>query len=141
MPNTSGGGVAKRSRTKAKADSENEERVATARIMTESMKSAVSRPQAAPLAPEEILRIAAEMQSGPGDVRTKAERYSRKYPAFMEQCPALFQKACRPGLDMNMLRFMVDTMRNNDEDESSNIVGARLAERFVAPNVRPAGDE
>lgn len=121
---------------KARAKAENDERVATARIMTESMKSAVNRPQAAPLEPGEILRIVSEMQSGPGDVRKKAALYSHKYPAFMEQCPALFQKACRPGMDMNMLRFMVDTMRSNDEEESSNIVGARLAERFVTPNVK-----
>eukprot|EP00873_Tetraselmis_striata_P043968 jgi/Tetstr1/464232/TSEL_009037.t1 len=135
MPDkSSGGGTKKRSRA-ARADAE--DRVATARIMTESMKSAVSRPPSAPLDSETILRIVSEIQSGPGDVRAKAERYSRKYPAFMEQCPVLFQKACRPGLDMNMLRFMVDTMRANEEEESSSIVGARLAERFVTPSVDP----
>lgn len=121
-----------------------DDRAATARIMTETMKTAINRPQSAPLDPDSILKIVSEMQSDPSDVRTKAKRYSGRYPAFMEQCPALFQKACRPGMDMNMLRFMVSTMKDNNEEESSSIVGARLAERFVTPRVDvapPPSDE
>lgn len=135
MAKRSGGGRGGARLDKEKAESE--ERAAAARIMTEGMKRAVVRPQAAPLDPEEIMRIVSEMQAGPGDVRGKAEHYSRKYPAFLEQCPALFQKACRPCLDMNMLRFMVDTMRSGGEEESASAVGARLAERFVTPKVPP----
>ena len=111
------------------------DRSATAKIMTESMKEAMSGPPPAPVGVREILRIVTEMQASRGDARGKALEYSRKYPAFMEQCPALFQKACRPDMDMNMLRFMVSAIDEHDEEESSSLVGAKLAERFVPPNI------
>eukprot|EP00873_Tetraselmis_striata_P033841 jgi/Tetstr1/454105/TSEL_041024.t1 len=121
--------------------SDEEERAQTARIMTNAMKEGMHGPTAECLRPEEILRIASEMQSCPGDSRARAVRFSKKYPAFMEQCPVLFQKACRPGMDMNMLRFMVSTIRESEDDaESSGIVGKRLAERFVRPSMVAEGE-
>lgn len=114
---------------------EKEERSATTKIMTQVMHEHMKKTdtQETSLEPDDIIKIVEEMQKDPCDVCSKAAKYSKKYTAFMEKCPALFQKACKPNMDMNMLRFMVETMKGADEEENSSIVGARLAEKFVTP--------
>lgn len=118
-----------------------DERSSTTEVMTRVMHEHMSADGGcaeppAPLSPDEIMAIVEEMQAEPvSGARERAAKYGRKYVAFMEQCPALFQKACKPGIDMNMLRFMVETARGADEDENSSIVGARLAEKFVNARV------
>lgn len=113
----------------------------TARVMTEAMKRVVEGPPSEPLAPGRILAIVREMQAATAlDATGRAAVFSGKYPGFMEQCPALFQKACRPGLDMGMLEFMVGSVQDNGEEESASLVGSRLAERFVTSRSEAGGE-
>lgn len=99
------------------------------KAMKKHMESSSEPPEK--LSPEEIVSIVREMQSSPGPAKSVAAKYADKYPAFVEQCPTLFQKACKPGLDMNMLTFMVQSMAADDGDEQ---VGQHLANKFVAGN-------
>lgn len=110
------------------------ERAETARIMSEAVREHMGASDRETLGPEEIVRIVEEMQADPRDARGRAAAYSRKYAAFVEQCPALFQKACRPGIDMGMLKFMVEAAGEGGGGEDA--VGARLAAQFVSPRPR-----
>ena len=143
--NGGGGGGGGTSESRAREEGDATRRVMT-RVMHERMRDAgagagAGAGDATPLDPDEIMRIVEEMQGDPRDSRSRAAAYGRKYPGFMEQCPALFQKACRPGIDVNMLRFMVEASKGHDEEESASAVGARLAERFVRPRVSRADAE
>jgi hypothetical protein len=102
--------------------------------MTEMMKRNLELPEAPPISSNEIIRIVEEMQASECDPRAKAREFGDRYPRFLEQCPVLFKKACKSGLDLNMLRFMVDASSEGD-NVGSEKVGQRLAKQFVYPNI------
>ena len=90
------------------------------------MMKQLDNPDSPPLSAAEIVTIVEEMQGS--ESQTKATEFGEKYPRFLEQCPVLFRKACKPGLDMNMLRFMVEASKDDCGDEH---VGERLAKKYV----------
>ena len=102
--------------------------------MKASMQRNLELPEAPPISANEIIRIVEEMQASECDPRVKAREFGDRYPGFLEQCPVLFKKACKSGLDLNMLRFMVDTSSEGD-DGGSEKVGERLAKQFVYPRM------
>lgn len=67
------------------------------------------------------------MQQHPGNEVERARVFCKKYPEAMEQCPVLFERACRRGLDMDMLEFVTRAASESDDDA----VGATLAKRFL----------
>ena len=108
---------------------------AAVKSMSETMQRNLSLPESPPLSATEILEIVDEMQSSDVDAGSKAKDFGDRYPRFLEQCPVLFRKACGPGLDMNMIRFMVEA--SCEEGEAGNeIVGDRLAKKFVYPKLQ-----
>lgn len=78
-------------------------KASVAAIMSSVMRDNMIDPsQIQTIPPEEIIRIVTDMQSCNKDDAGRARKYSRKYTAFMQQFPTLFQMACRPGMDMGL---------------------------------------
>jgi hypothetical protein len=108
---------------------------AAVKSMSEAMQKNMSIPESPPLSATEILKIVDEMNASDADAGTKAKDFGERYPRFLEQCPVLFRKACGPGLDMNMIRFMVQAS-SEEGDAGGNMVGERLAKKFVYPKMK-----
>nr|WRJ69888.1 hypothetical protein TetV2_00443 [Oceanusvirus sp.] len=114
--------------------SENDQRKQTVQAMSAAMKrqmDAEPSREKKHVPPEEVLRIAKMMQAYEGSAVERAEVFARMHPDFMEQCPALFQMACRTGMDMGMLEFMVGAATAHDEEDAKEMVGAKLMQRYV----------
>lgn len=109
---------------------------ATVRVIRDVMKERIDRNptgQAKHVPPTEVLRIAKLMQEYQGTSVERAEVFSRMYPDLVEQCPSLFQMACRDGMDMGMLEFMVNTCMTSDEEDGREKIGEALAVKYVKP--------
>ncbi len=108
---------------------------AAVKSMSEAMQKNMSLPESPPLSATEILKIVEEMQGSDADAGAKAKDFGDRYPRFLEQCPVLFRKACGQGLDMNMVRFMVEASLE-EGDAGGEMVGERLAKKFVFPKFK-----
>lgn len=109
---------------------------ATRRAMTDAMLRRMNTScdsEAVP--PAEVVSIVEEMQGHPGDELERAKVFSSKYPSFLEQCPVLFERACRRGFDVGMLRYMADAA---ERDSGESDVGEALARRYVWKKNKPA---
>jgi hypothetical protein len=111
-----------------------DERQKTVQAMSALMKRAITADPSRDkkhIPPEEVLRIAKLMQEYEGSAVERAEVFGRLYPDLMEQCPALFQMACRTAMDIGMLEFMVRATTGHDEEEAKEMVGGKLMQRYV----------
>lgn len=86
---------------------------------------------------DEIIRIVTEIQSDKRHGVGRARKYIHKYVAFAQQYPTLFNMACRPNMNMEMLTFMVSNMDEDNQEESADAVGERLAKMFAPSATTP----
>lgn len=77
-----------------------------------------------------ILAIVEEMQAHAGKPEERRAHFGPKYPEFAEKYPGLFFKSSEDGMDMNMLKFMLDKAGDSAGDEK---VGEELFHRYVSP--------
>ena len=77
-----------------------------------------------------------EMQAHKGTREDRREHFRKTRKEFRDACPTLFEMACKPGLDMRMLAFMLrtrDAVGAGDENgwAADKIVGSRLAGKYL----------
>lgn len=83
---------------------------------------------------EMILRIVKEITSS--TVENKEEYFAEKYENFKTKYPVLYDVACRPGIDMANLEYMINLLgkmhdhRLSQHDASVN-VGQMLYDKYI----------
>jgi hypothetical protein len=83
------------------------------------------------MAPQtEIVSIVEEMQAHAGTPEERRALFGAKYPEFAERYPGLFFKSSEGGMDMKMLKFMLENVGDAAGEEK---VGQELFERYVSP--------
>jgi hypothetical protein len=62
------------------------------------------------------------------------EEAVRRFPDIALSHPRLFEMACRPGLDMGMLEFIIESLRKHGPgDRAEREVGEKLADVYIRP--------
>jgi hypothetical protein len=89
----------------------------------------------------EILKIVEEIQAFEGTREERREHFRKTRKEFRDACPTLFDMACKPGLDMRMLAFMLRTRDSVGAGEENGwaadkIVGSRLAGRYLPASAK-----
>lgn len=92
------------------------------------------------LSSSEIMRIVREIQNSHLSEEQRKGFYSKRYVKFSECYKVLFDMACRPGIDMKKLEYML-TMREKvvkgtmSVDNASKHVGQTMFDEYVKPIV------
>ncbi|AUF82687.1 hypothetical protein TetV_605 [Tetraselmis virus 1] len=89
--------------------------------------------QHAYVSPDEVKRIITMINNYPATPVKRAKVFAPRYPDLVEQCPSLFQMACRGGMNLEMLDFMVNAAKDKDEEEGKEKVGQMLAMKYLKP--------
>lgn len=93
------------------------------------------------LSTDEIVGFIREMQAFAGTVDERRINFRKSMKTFRDACPTLFEMACKPGIDMRMLGFMLKTRDSVGAGEENRwaadkIVGRRLAGIFLPEAAR-----
>ena len=110
--------------------------VESARRADEEDECPIGNGDGSGLSASEIVRIVEEMQSHAGPPEARREHFRKTRKVFRDACPTLFEMACKPGMDMRMLAFMLktrDSVGAGDENgwAADKVVGSRLAGKFL----------
>lgn len=79
---------------------------------------------------DEIVAIVEEMQAHGGTPEERRAHFGDKYPEFAEKYPGLFFKSSEGGMDMKMLKFMLDNVGSASGEDK---VGQELFDKYVSP--------
>lgn len=110
--------------------------VESARRADEEDECPIGNGDGSGLSAGEIVVIVEEMQAHKGTPEARREHFRKTRKEFRDACPTLFEMACKPGMDMRMLGFMLrtrDSVGAGDENgwAADKIVGTRLAGKFL----------
>jgi len=89
---------------------------------------------------DELFAIVQEIQSSPLSTKNRQFTFERKYAAFAERYPKLFQGACAGQMDLQQFREML-RLRNRVQSnkmslyDASAIVGQKLYDCYVKPMI------
>jgi hypothetical protein len=87
----------------------------------------------------EVLRIVGDMHAATGSPAHKARAFAGQYPDFKRLYPVLFEMACKPGMNMEVLSYMVTALQTHGEGQDTEVmVGQKLVDTYVTPALEAA---
>jgi hypothetical protein len=85
---------------------------------------------------DDVLRITEEMRAAPGSAAHKTRVFGKSHPDFLRNYPVLFEMACKPQINMDILRYMISTLQTQGEGQDTEVlIGQKLVDTYVKPVV------